>query len=280
MRAVNLIPPDQRSGQRVGAGRSQGGAYAVLALVAGLALMAFLYGKADHEISSSRTQVATLTAESQRAESEAGQLAPYTSFMALREQRVQAVQTLLESRFDWAHAFHELGRVLPSGISINSLTGNVGTPGTSGATASTSSSSSKASSPSPSGSASSSSSSSSSSAVASATPPGTVPTFELTGCATNQRLVADMLGRLKLIDGVSEVQLVSSISTSGGGGSGGGGGCPGHDPAYTVQVLFDPLPSGPAVVSATQTVADHGSTRSSGGGSTSASSGGAAGGIG
>ena len=34
MRAVNLIPAGQRSGASVGAGRSQGGAYAVLALLA------------------------------------------------------------------------------------------------------------------------------------------------------------------------------------------------------------------------------------------------------
>ena len=40
MRAVNLIPADQRGGASVGAGRSQGAAYAVLGLLAGLAVMA------------------------------------------------------------------------------------------------------------------------------------------------------------------------------------------------------------------------------------------------
>ena len=50
MRAVNLIPADQRGGAPVGAGRSEGGAYAVLAVIAGLAVMAVLYGKAHHAV--------------------------------------------------------------------------------------------------------------------------------------------------------------------------------------------------------------------------------------
>ena len=58
-------------------------------------------------------EAATLTAKAQRAQARAAALAPYTSFAAMREQRVQAVETLVDSRFDWAHAFHELGRVLP-----------------------------------------------------------------------------------------------------------------------------------------------------------------------
>ena len=33
---------------------------------------------------------------------------------------------LVNSRFDWAGAFHELGRVLPSNVSLTSLSGTVG----------------------------------------------------------------------------------------------------------------------------------------------------------
>ena len=60
MKAVNLIPADQRGGASVGAGRSEGAVYAVLGLLAGLALLAFLYGRADHQISSSKARVATV----------------------------------------------------------------------------------------------------------------------------------------------------------------------------------------------------------------------------
>ena len=44
----------------------------------------------------------------------------------MREQRVQAVDALVNSRFNWAQAFHEFGRVLPSNVSLTSLDGTVG----------------------------------------------------------------------------------------------------------------------------------------------------------
>jgi hypothetical protein len=272
MRAVNLIPSEQRTNAPVGAGRSQGGAYAVLVLILGLAGMAVLYGKADHAISSDRAQATSLTNQAQSAEAQADRLAPYTSFLSLRESRMQAVQTLVESRFDWAHAFHEFGRVLPAGTSISSLSASVGSA-TGSATAAASpaaSSSSTASSSTASGSAASPSTASSAgtasttptvaaaSSVSSSTPPGSVPTFTLAGCAVSQPAVAELLERLRLIDGVSEVELTSSSASSSGGGS--GGGCPAHDPAWAVQLTFDPLPTSTTVAAATKTVSDAGTT--------------------
>ncbi len=144
MRAVNLIPAEQRSGASVGVGRSQGGAYAVLLLIGGLAVMAFLYGRADHQAASRRAQAATVAAKAQQDQAAAERLAPYTSFIALREQRTQTVDTLVDSRFDWAHVLHEFGRVLPSQASISSLSGTIGSA-TSTATATAPASSSAAS---------------------------------------------------------------------------------------------------------------------------------------
>ncbi len=239
MRAVNLIPSEQRSGASVGVGRSQGGAYAVLVLAAGLAVLAVLYGSAHHQIASRSAQVASIAARAQQAQAEAEQLAPYTSFVALREQRSQAVDTLVDSRFDWAHVFHEFGRVLPSQTSISSLTGTIGS-----ATAS-------AAAPSSSTATSTSSSAAAGTAVSSATPPGSVPTFTLDGCSTSQPAVALTLERLRLIDGVSEVTLQSS--TAGSSGAGGAGGCPAHDATFAATVTFDPLPSTAAVAAATKT---------------------------
>jgi len=245
MRAVNLIPAEQRSGQPVGAGRSQGGAYAVLVLIAGLAIMAYAYGSADHQIASSRAQAASIAAQAQRAQAAAERLAPYTSFIALREQRTQTVRALVDSRFDWAHVLHEFGRVLPAQASITSLSGTIGS-GT-GSSASTSSSATSSSATS--------SSAASSTAVASSTPPGSVATFTLAGCATSQSAVALTLERLRLIDGVKEVTLQSSTKGSSGGGTTGGG-CPAHDPTFAATVAFDPLPTSSAVGAEAKTVSD------------------------
>ena len=227
MRAFNLIPADERGGTGGGTGKSAGGAFVVLGLLGVLAIFALLYGEARHQISSQRSEVATLTAQAEGTQAQAARLAPYTSFMALHEQRVQAVDQLVDSRFDWAHAFHEFGRVLPKDASLASISGTIGaataasatptpTPPAAGATAATSAT------------------------VASATPPGSVPTFTLSGCATSQAEVALTIDHLRLIDGVSEVTLQSSTKGTGGGGA---GGCAGSDPVFAMQVAFEPLPS-------------------------------------
>jgi Tfp pilus assembly protein PilN len=226
MRAVNLIPVDQRSGQPVGAGRSQGGAYAVLVLVGGFALLAFLYGQSTHQVSSRRAQVASLAGQAQRAQAAAERLAPYTSFVAQREQRVQAVNALVDSRFDWAHIMHEFGRVLPAQTSISSLDGSVGGASATGAAASAEA----------------------------------VPTFTLSGCATSQPEVALTLERLQLIDGVKEVTLQSSSSGSSSASSGssssgsGSGGCAGT--SFSATIVFDPMPSSTTVAAAAKSVSD------------------------
>jgi Tfp pilus assembly protein PilN len=240
MKAVNLIPDDQRGGASAGAGRSGGAAYVVLGMVGVLAVFALLYGLASHQISSRHSQVASLDARTQQAQARAAQLAPYTSFAAMREQRVQAVYQLVDSRFDWAHAFHELGRVLPPKVSLTSVDGTVGS--TSGSTATGASASTGA------------ASAAANSTVTSATPPGSVPTFTIAGCATSQAEVALMLDRLRLIDGVSEVSLQSSTKSGPtGSASSGGGGCEGGDPIFNVQVTFDALPSVSAPTSGSTT---------------------------
>jgi hypothetical protein len=251
MRAVNLIPQDQR-GTVSAAGRSGGGAYAVLGVVGGLALLALLYGIAKHEISDNKSKAAELSARAAKAEAAATQLAPYTSFIAVRESRIQAVSLLMGTRFDWSHSLHELGRVLPKDASISSIDGTVG---------SSSASASKSTSTSP---------SAGSSSVASATPAGTIPTLTLDGCATSQGEVALVLQRLRLMDGVGEVKLASSTkSNSGAASNGAPGSCAPNDPAFVANVAFDPLPTpaAPSTPSTTLTANTEGS------GSTSATGG-------
>lgn len=231
MRAVNLIPADQRGGAPVGAGRSEGAAYAVLAVLAGVAVMAVLYGKAHSEVESRTSQAAALTARAQQAQASASQLAPYANFIALRQQRTQAVEQLLDTRFNWAHALHEFGRVLPSDAAITSLSGTVGS--STATPVVTSSSSSSTATP-------------AAAAVASATPVGSVPTFSVAGCATSQEAVAQTIDRLRLIDGVSSVTLQSSAASSGASssaGASGGGPCTATGPEFALTVTFQPLPT-------------------------------------
>jgi Tfp pilus assembly protein PilN len=260
MRAFNLIPADERSGAGLNAGKSGGSAFVVLGVLGVLAIFALLYGHASRQISSQTAKIATLNTQAQAAQAQAARLAPYVSFMTMHEQRVQAVDQLVDSRFDWAHAFHELGRVLPpEEVALTSLSGTIGSGSGTGSTAAGADTAAGASSKAAAATGattttaagSSSAATASSTSVASATPPGSVPTFTLSGCATTQAMVALTLERLRLIDGVSEVTLQSSTQTpksgSGGSSSSGSGSCKG--PVFAMQITFDPLPSASATSS-------------------------------
>ena len=235
MKAVNLIPSEERRGGSVGAGRSGGAAYIVVGAFALLAVFVLLYGMARHQVSDrDRGKLASIAAQTQRAQEAATALSPYTSFAALREQRMQAVESVVDSRFDWAHVFHELGRVLPRDASISSLEGTVGAASTTGASTASA----------PAATTSSTTSTTASTAAASSTPPGSVPTITLAGCASSQSEVALTLQRLRLMDGVSAVNLKSSAkSETAGAGASSSGNCAAQSPAFSVQITFEPLPT-------------------------------------
>ena len=234
MRAVNLIPEDQRGGVSLGAGRSEGTAYAVLILLGGLAVLAFLYGSARHQISSRTAEAASITADVAQVQGQAAALAPYASFIALREQRANAVDELVNARFDWAHSLHELGRVLPSGVWLTSISGAVGAQSTAATTTAGAAASAAG----------------AATAVTPATPAGSVPTFSLTGCASSQTQVALTLDRLRLIDGVDAVTLQTSGSSLT--GSVAVSGC---KVSFAVQLTFEALPSTATVSAATAAAA-------------------------
>lgn len=232
MRAVNLVPAEQRQTGFDLAGRSGGVAPMIVVLLIGLAVLAFMYGSAKHSESKSKAELATVNAEVSAEKAKAGQLAPYTSFIAMANQRVQDISGLVEARFDWSHAFHELGRVLPRDASLTSLHGQVGG---SGATASSSAPA----------------TATAGAAPTSATPPGSTPTFTISGCTTTQSEVALTLQRLRLIDGVTDVELQSSTKAapaggaSSGSGASSGGACASGGATFAATITFTGLPSAP-----------------------------------
>ncbi len=219
MRAVNLIPerPAQRRLGRRGPLRRRRLRRARGAR-AGSRSSPCSTAKPTAQVSAAKSKAATLTREAQQAQAEPRSSRPTPSFISLREQREQAVAALVDTRFDWAHAIHEFGRVLRNRVSISSLDGTVGgTP----ARAAAAPAAATPGHPPPRRAA------ASSASVTSATPSGSVPTFTIQGCATSQREVADTMQRLRLIDGVSEVTLQSSTKGTRRGRSGCGrrGGC-------------------------------------------------------
>lgn len=257
MRAVNLIPGEQGRSSSSLMGRSGGAALIVVGLVAGLAILAVLYGLADRQIAKQTGEVASIESQANELKARAGRLTPYTSFVSMAEQRTKTVAQLVQARFDWSHMLRELGRVLPSGTVLATMNGTVGSgpPGSSTATATATPTA---------------TTTSSGGTPSSSTPPGSTPGLALAGCATSQSVVAQMLQRLKLIDGVQEVQLQSSTksgSASAGGSGSSGGACGAGGPTFSVTVTFANLPSTPIpnVTTTTTTTAAAASTASKGG---------------
>jgi Tfp pilus assembly protein PilN len=220
MRAVNLIPSEQRSTGGVGT-RSGGAAFLVLALLGGFALLALLYGRSHHELEARRAEAAALTQRAQEVQQQASRLSPYASFMAMREQRLHAIAQLIGSRFDWSNAMGELSRVLPADVALSTVQGAIGAAAEKSGPAPRAAEAAAA-----------------AASVSSATPPGSTPTLTLAGCATSQSVVAQTLVRLRLIAGVSAVALQSSTKSGSGGSS-----CPSNDPVFNVQLTFQALPS-------------------------------------
>jgi Tfp pilus assembly protein PilN len=186
MRPVNLIPPENRRGEQAPL-RTGPLPYILLgALVAGLAGVSALVLVGD-QTSQSKSEVATLESEDATAAAKAQQLASYTQFRDMSEQRVATVQSLADSRFDWERVMRELALVLPSNVWLTGLTATaspaVMVDGGAGSGAS-------------------------SGVALRAQVSG--PALELNGCASGQEAVAGFVTALKDIDGVTRVGVQSS----------------------------------------------------------------------
>jgi Tfp pilus assembly protein PilN len=197
MRAVNLIPAEDRRG--AGApGRSGGAVYGVLGALGLVVIFVAVLFALSHQVKVKEDRLASVNQQAQQAEAQAGSLQAYTQFATLRETRQQTVSSLASSRFDWAHALHELARTVPAGTSLTGLRATV----------------------------------SPSVSVGGVTDPLrqslSVPAIELNGCATSQDGVAEVLAAMRRIDGVQRVSLSSSERNSKGvGGASSGSSTPG-----------------------------------------------------
>ncbi len=196
MRAVNLIPADERRGSAT-PGKSGGAVYAVLGALALLVVVVVVSTVVGRTVDDRRAELVTLQQQVTEQQQQAARYRAYTSFRTLREKRVQTVSSLAASRFDWGAALHEVSRVVPKDVWLTQLTATaapgVSVGGSGGNTGS----------------------------LRSALP---LPAIEMTGCTTSQPAVARTMAAMRRIAGVRRVSLASSEKTETAGGSGGGSG--------------------------------------------------------
>jgi Tfp pilus assembly protein PilN len=237
MRPVNLIPPDERRGDSAPL-RTGNMIYVLVAGMALLLLGVVAVALTSKQISDRNEEKAALEQELNQATTRANSLAAFSNFRAVQESRAATVTSLAQSRFDWSRALHELSLVLPSDISLSSLTGTVASDvqleSSSGAGAS---------------------GSDLRSGIAG-------PALDISGCAPSQDAVAGFVASLEDIDGVTRVGLDSSgVADSGAGGDSSGtdagsesgsGGCTSGPTTFNfhIVVAFDAVPTPPTASSA------------------------------
>jgi Tfp pilus assembly protein PilN len=232
MRAVNLIPRDARRGGVTPSLGKLGASHVVIALMVVALAYVTVFVLTSNTISSRKTQVANLHQQVSRVQVEVARLQSYEQFEKLAQTRADTVRQIASDRFDWFGALSDLSKVVPANTSFQSLVATA----SSGVSASAGSAGSSG---------------------------GNVradinaPAFELKGCTGSQDEVAQLMSRLRVINGVSRVTLEdstkpgtgqsTSTSTS---SSSGQTGCPANGPSFDMVVFFQPL-AGSTSVAAT-----------------------------
>ena len=121
MRPVNLIPSEERRGERRPL-RSGPLAYIVVGALAAALIGVTLLVVTDNQISDRKAEVTQLEGENGGGRSDArSALAAYTQFHSVREQRVATMTSLADSRFDWERVMRELSLILPVDVWLTNL---------------------------------------------------------------------------------------------------------------------------------------------------------------
>ena len=176
MRAVNLIPRDERRGGASGGSRSPYGAYALLGGLSMLLVLVVVYVFSANTVHDRRAELAQLQVDNAAAQAQAAKLKPYGDFAALRKERVGAVRAIATSRFNWARAVRELSVAMPNDVTLSALDATTASSG-----------------------------------AGTASGAG----MKLTGCTKGQRAVAGMMASLRQVAGVDRVELASADNSAG-----------------------------------------------------------------
>ena len=124
MRPVNLIPPEDRRGDRAPL-RTGAIPYVIVGALAAALLGVTAVVLTNNQVSDREDQVASLQAEQQAAQARADALQPYAEFASLSTSRASTVTSLAQSRFDWDRVLPELALVIPDDVWLTQLSGTV-----------------------------------------------------------------------------------------------------------------------------------------------------------
>lgn len=212
MRPVNLIPKEERRSDSAFAGRSGGAVYIVLGVLAACVVAVLAVVLTSNGVTDRKDEVADLKRKQATAETKATALRPYGTFVDLQQKRLETVDSLVNSSFNWGTVVRSLAKTIPTDVWLVSVKGTVA-PGIELDSTGTGSGGSldglRANAP--------------------------APAVELIGCTYSQDRVARMMVDMRNIPDVTEVVLGKSErpestqqaapTSTGGGGGGSSGEC-------------------------------------------------------
>jgi Tfp pilus assembly protein PilN len=186
MKAINLLPPDLRGTPKSAAPKAAaapqepGGiaAFVVLGALAACVAALAAYVLTTNTVKDRQARLEAVSAQAAATTQRVNQLKPYADFQAMAETRIQTVEDLASSRFDWEQALRDISRAVPADVTLSELKGTI------------------------------------SGAAGGGTPIRAAiaaPAIELKGCTAGQKEVATLLSRLRNVDGVTRVSLNKSL---------------------------------------------------------------------
>jgi Tfp pilus assembly protein PilN len=221
MRAVNLIPREARRGGLSPSFGRLSSSHLVIALLAVAVAFVTAYVLTSNAISSRQAHLASVKQELSQMQAAVARLQSYEQFEKLAQARAQTVQEIANSRFDWHGALSDLSKVVPTNTTLQSLVATVSSGTTTGGAGGAGGGSVR----------------------------GDIdaPAFQLKGCTASQDEVAQLMSRLRVINGVTRVTLEDS-SEAGGSSSPSTASAPGScsGPTFDLVVFFQPVTGGTA----------------------------------
>jgi Tfp pilus assembly protein PilN len=231
MKAVNLLPHDlRRAAKRASTAPEPAGgmgAYVVLGALALCVVALVGYVISTNAVKQRQADLDSVKARSAAVSKQVAALKPYADFDQMAQARVTTIKGLVAARFDWPQALGDLSRVVPSDVKLSSLTGTIRTG-----------------------------SGTASNPLRSQLG---APAVEVNGCARSQTGVAQLMSRLRNVDGVTRVSLAKSEKptitaapgATGSVGAGSGSTCGKAGPTFSVVAFFENNPAAAAYTTPT-----------------------------
>jgi Tfp pilus assembly protein PilN len=118
MKRINLLPPEERAK----ASRERGLTWAVIALVAIIAVLGAVYFYEKNQVGDKEDEVARLEADIAAVQAQSAELQQYAALQSKRTEMTTTAKAIDDARVPWSTIFEEISLVIPENVRLQSLT--------------------------------------------------------------------------------------------------------------------------------------------------------------